>query len=101
MTVKEIISNKEESGFSSGYSMDLYYHTGEDIEEMLQEYAKLKCKELLLLVAKKALIREIYVSPVNGVETSRLSYAFGGENTDYSIDKDSIINAVDLETFIV
>jgi 16S rRNA C1402 N4-methylase RsmH len=48
-----------------------------DIIEVIQEYAKIKCKKLLDIVGEKV--------------EKRL--------TDFEIDKDSILNAVDLETF--
>jgi len=70
------------------------------IEKAIKDYAKLKCKELLEIVAEKALIEETYVSPVDGTITNRFSYAFGAENTEYIIDYDSILNAVNLDEFI-
>ena len=50
-------------------------------KELMVEYARLKCQELLLLVAEKA--------------EENFTYSFG-----YSFeDKDSILNVVDLEKF--
>lgn len=51
-----------------------------DLQKAMKEYAKLKCQELLLVVAEKA----------------EISYNKFGE--EY-VDKDSILNAVDLEKF--
>ena len=51
----------------------------EDIGKAMADFARYKCKELLLLVAEKAKVEEVWV--------------------DYCVDKDSIINVVDLETF--
>ena len=48
------------------------------IEEAMKEYAKMKCKELLEIVAEKAKITD-----------------FG-----YTVSRDSIINAVNLDEFI-
>lgn len=70
------------------------------IEEAMKEYAKMKCKELLEIAAEKCLIEEIHKRPIDGSITKRLSYAFGGENTEYTINKDSILNAVNLNEFI-
>jgi hypothetical protein len=47
---------------------------------LMKKYAELKCKELLEIVAEKAEITGCYSSP--------------------HIDKDSILNAVDLKEFI-
>jgi hypothetical protein len=59
-----------------------------EIEVALIGFAEMKCKELLEIVAKKAKIVENR-SMVNGYDyTERL------------IDKDSILNAVDLKQFI-
>jgi hypothetical protein len=60
----------------------------QEIESALIGFAELKCKELLEIVAKKAKIIESR-SMVNGYDyTERL------------VDKDSILNAVDLKEFI-
>ncbi len=68
------------------------------LEEALNSFAKIKCQELLLLVAEKAKIKKIFCSPINGKETIELVLTCGAENTLFNIDKDSILNAVDLET---
>ena len=59
----------------------------EDIGKAMADFARYKCKELLEIVAEKAstLSATIYISP-GTPHTARLS-------------KDSILNAVDLETF--
>lgn len=90
MTAKEIISNKEQSGFECGYASDVYYHTKKDIEEMLQEYAKIKCAELLEIVAEKAETREMFINGSSG----------GWYDKVGKVNKDSILNSVNLETFI-
>jgi hypothetical protein len=51
------------------------------LEESLKTFAELKCKELLEIVANLA-------------EVNVLGY------NDYEVDKDSILNAVDLKEFI-
>jgi hypothetical protein len=55
---------------------DIY---SEDIEQAMQKYAKLKCKQLLDIVAEKAQVTD-----------------YG-----YAVSKDSVLNAVDLDKFIV
>ncbi len=52
---------------------------GKNTENLMQEYAKLKCKELLEIVAEKAQVTD-----------------YG-----YAVSKDSILNVVDLDSFIV
>jgi hypothetical protein len=60
----------------------------QEIESALIGFAELKCKELLEIVAKKAKIVENR-SMVNGYDY-----------TERWVDKDSILNAVDLKEFI-
>lgn len=57
-------------------------------EEFLQEYAKIKCKELLEIVAEKASQQTLFGE-------------YGDGRHKIIINKDSILNAVDLETFII
>lgn len=52
----------------------------EDIEQAIKEYSKLKCQELLEIVAEKAKVEEVW--------------------NNYYVNKDSILNAVDLDKFI-
>ena len=59
---------------------------GDCAEKLMQEYAKLKCQELLEIVAEKAEVKEYF----------ELNYEW-----TYTVDKDSILNAVDLDSFIV
>ena len=67
-----------------------------NIIDLMQEYARLKCKELLEIVAEKAKIKTennlVYQQP----------YKFYCNKEEHSIfvDKDSILNAVDLNSFI-
>lgn len=65
-----------------------------DIEKAMQEYAKMKCKELLDIVVDKAKTKTIYES------NDQPSSSFGDYEYDV-VDKDSILNAVDLDSFIV
>lgn len=90
MTAKEFF--KEWCG---GFDFDI-----SQVEQLIEGFALMKCQELLEIVVEKALLKEVYVSPMNGVETVTLSYAFGGENTEYNVDEYSILNAVDLNEFI-
>jgi hypothetical protein len=85
MKVEEFITNKE---VEKGY---LLADTTEDLKnlvDILKEFAELKCKELLEIVAEKAKIKEV-------------NYEDEMEWVNYTIvDKDSILNAVDLKEFI-
>ena len=69
----EWLSQTDQTNFKEGH----YFV----IEEAMKEYARIKCEELLLLVAEKA-------------EISGCSKVGG-----YYINKNSILNAVDLEKF--
>jgi hypothetical protein len=63
------------------------------IKEAMKEFAELKCKELLEIVAEKAKTKTIYES--NGQPSSSFP------EFEYEVvDKDSILNAVDLKEFI-
>lgn len=64
-------------------------------KEALEEYAKAKCQELLEIVAKKAKVKnedgKVYQQP-------HIFYCNGEEHKIF-VDRDSILNAVDLENF--
>lgn len=64
--------------FNLKLTRDCYIHTQRQIEKSMQEYAKQKCQELLLIVAEKA--DEAHV---------------GG----WDLDREEVLNAVDLEEF--
>ena len=93
MTAEEILEKK--SGEAYEFSHDCVVIP----VDYVKEYTRLKCKELLEIVAEKALIEEVYQS-LDGNIKSRLSYAFGGEYTEYNVNTDSILNAIDLKEFI-
>jgi hypothetical protein len=60
------------------------------IKQAMKEFASLKCKELLEIVAEKAETREMFVNGSNG----------GWYDKVGKVNKDSILNAVDLKEFI-
>ena len=66
-----------------------------EFEEALKEFAKIKCQELLEIVAEKAKIRDedgdVYEQPKG--------FYCNGELYETWVDKDSILNCVDLENF--
>ena len=68
----------------------------EQIEKSKKGFAKMKCKELLEVVAKKAKIRDedgdVYEQPKG--------FYCNGELYETWVDKDSILNAVNLDEFI-
>jgi len=63
------------------------------LDMFAKEYARLKCKELLEIVAEKAKTKTIY--EINDQPSS----SFGDYEYDV-VDKDTILNAVDLNSFI-
>lgn len=66
-----------------------------EIAQAMKEYAELKCKELLEIVAEKAKIKKEYS------RDSNLKSNYGDpETTIILIDKSSILNVVDLKEFI-
>jgi hypothetical protein len=83
----------------------LYYDdiTSEMIEDYAKEFAKVKCEELLEIVAEKVELMETYYNwTSNTYVTKRLEEKeFRNGNDVMFIDKDSIFNAVDLDEFIV
>lgn len=62
------------------------------IEEAMQEYAKLKCQELLEIVAEKARVRDVQTFEIQDPHDLGCDYRL-------EIYKDSILNCVDLENF--
>ena len=92
----EWLSQTDQTNFKEGH----YFV----IEEAMKEYAKLKCQELLEIVAKKAMIETD--NDCYGKMTVKSTYSTEREQgfsstTTISVDKDSILNAVDLDKFIV
>lgn len=79
------ITEDVERHFNLDVTRDYYVRTQKDIVKSMQEYAKTKCQELLEIVAEKA-------------KTKKTSNS--GSWYDASVDKDSIINAVNLNEFI-
>lgn len=84
----------------NGFSLD-----NDQIENLMKEYAKLKCEELLKIVAEKS---EIIIEkrPQYGksrkwqkVKKDELVDLLDYE-VSHSVNKDSILNAVDLNEFI-
>lgn len=73
----------------SHFYLDKYEQTccfSADVQKAMREFAELKCKELLEIVAEKAKTRKEYYDPF--IEPSII------------VDKDSILNAVNLKEFI-
>ena len=65
----------------------------EEVAEAMKEYARMKCQELLLLVAEKVRIIE------DGDINNPYEEYFLDLGGSLRVDKDSILNAVDLEKF--
>jgi hypothetical protein len=66
------------------------------IEKAMTGFAELKCKELLKIVAEKAKIKD---EDNDTYEQPHIFYCNGEEYKTW-VDKDSILNAVDLKEFI-
>lgn len=69
------------------------------IEEAMKEYAKLKCQELLKIVAEKAKIKRNHYLNNQQLLSQAEEKTFNPYEYSYFISKDSILNAVDLENF--
>lgn len=82
MTAEEIRIAFYNDGDSRAYDQDEFY--------LMKKYAKLKCQELLEIVAEEAQIKQ-------EIEYIHSSVGYGSVHV---IDKDSILNAVDLDEFI-
>ena len=67
----------------------------EDIGKAMADFARYRCQELLEIVAEKAKVKnedgKVYQQP-------HIFYCNGEEHKIF-VDRDSILNAVDLETF--
>ena len=97
MTAEEILENNRNAAF---YNQNSDYRI-----KSMEEYAYLKCKELLKIVAKKAEIKvekKSYYGKYRKWQKVKDDEAFDmfDYETKFSVDKDSIINAVDLKEFI-
>jgi len=87
MTAEDFLQEHLEISYFYNDKYDKMCCLSNDVQKAMKEYAKLKCQELLLLVAEKAKVTTIWEGTI------------GSEYVDYDVDRDSIINAVDLETF--
>lgn len=87
MRAEEVLKKKKRLGLHD------FYYEDEEIIVSMREYAKLKCQELLEIVAEKAEIKTIYES------NDQPSSSFGDYEYEV-VDKDSILNAVDLDKFL-
>ena len=84
MTVSEYINKNHPHGCAEW-----------EFEEALKEFAKIKCQELLEIVAEKARI----INEDGGVYQQPHIFFCNGEAYKNWVDKDSILNCVDLENF--
>lgn len=71
----------------------------EEFAKAMQEYTRIKCQELLEIVAEKVNIRHTFTSAIDGKTTHSYDKIFSTENSMFTIDKDSLVNVVDLEKF--
>ena len=66
---------------------------------LMQEYAKLKCKELLEIVDNKINIRHTFISAIDEKITHCTDKIFVVGSSMFNVNKDSILNIVDLDSF--
>lgn len=85
MTAQEFIEKNYHNG--CGYWM---------LDTALQEYAKIKCQELLEIVAEKAKVKGNW--EYSGGSPKVLG-SYSKRFVGYEADKDSILNAVNLDSF--
>jgi hypothetical protein len=86
--LKEWLSQTDQTNLKEGHYIV--------IKQAMIEFAELKCKELLKIVAEKAKIKDengyVYYQPH--------TFYCNGEKHETWVDKNSILNAVDLKEFI-
>lgn len=87
MTAEEYLLDNNEEVFGKHGDTSQF----EEVAEAMKEYARLKCEELIKIVAEKA--------------KANIEYTYSGNVGEYRdewaiVNKDSILNAVDLEEFI-
>ena len=72
------------------------------LEEALKTFAELKCKELLQIAVEKAKVKIEKSTPYKKYESVKTEENFNmyEYKTKVSVDKNSILNAVDLKEFI-
>ena len=99
MTAREILEKQDCSGYCQGEVFGDFYYEENEIILAMQEYAKERCKELLERVAEKTNMRHTFTSAIDGKTTHFNDKLFVVENSMFTIDKDSILNVVDLEKF--
>jgi len=86
MTAEDILNYNESQA---------YYNQNSDYRiKSMKEYARLKCQELLEIVVEKAKIKE-----VDYIGEEEISEKFITKHYSYTIDRDSILNTIDLEKF--
>jgi hypothetical protein len=93
MTAERILQESYSTKPDIDHPYKLYWK--EDVLEAMKEFAELKCKELLEIVAEK--VRIIEKTPYIDYET-KITIDKGGNII--SVDKGSILNAVNLKEFI-
>lgn len=98
MTAEKLLNEKYEG--NSVWSdlrthADVFYEP--DVVEAMQEYAKLKCQQLLEIVAEKAKVE----NNCHGIYENEVATVLYTENEgSYFVSTESILNAVDLNEFI-
>ena len=83
------------------WNLEHYFQSGNEHQllSLMNDYAKEKCQELLLLVADKAEVEQtVYFS---GKDNTLIEKVFYTESDGhFKVNTDSILNAVNLDEFI-
>jgi hypothetical protein len=94
MTAKEILvkngvfqTEDVNQRFNLDVTRDCYIKTQKDIVKSMQEYAMEKCKDLLEILINKAEVKTVTIPNGLNIKTC-------------VVDRDSMLNAVDLNEFI-
>lgn len=72
----------------------------DDLERALQNFAKLKCQELLLLVAEKVKVKNTSCEEYGIPCTEDSKEVFQVDENFFTVDSNSILTCVDLDSFI-
>ena len=89
MTVEEKLQEVFLERSGTRFAKYPYNDTFDATITAMQEYAEMKCKQLLEIVAEKVETKELFVNGSNG----------GWYDKVGKVNKDSILNCVDIESF--
>lgn len=99
MTAEEYLQDSLKISHFYNDRYDMMCCFSDDVQLAIQEYAKLKCQELLKIVVDKAKVKNtLYYSGRDNID---IAFDFYSElDGRFEVDKDSILNSVNLDDFI-